>query len=217
MASLMLVNPKGQKPKRKTKAKANPRPRKRRARANPAHKRRRSRRNPVAIANPARKRRRARRNPKFSVRSIQRDAIMPAIAGGVGALALDIAFGALPIPATFKTGAVGSLAKIAGAVILGKLAGKAFGAKVGQAVTVGGVTIQAYNTVKAFAQKQMPTLPMGEYLSGDFPAYSQMGYTTAAPSFGENLLSYQPGNYGSSEMGAYLSADDAENTGAYGY
>ncbi len=215
MASLMLVNPRKRRKtaKRKSSAKANPRKRS----ASPARKRRRARRNPVALANPARKRRRSRRNPKFSVRSIQRDAIMPAVAGGVGALALDIAFGALPIPATFKTGAMGSLAKIVGAVVLGKLAGKAFGAKVGQAVTVGGVTIQAYNTVKAFAQKQMPTLPMGEYLSGDFPAYSQMGYTNAAPSFGENMLSYQPGNYGSSEMGAYLSADDAENTGAYGY
>lgn len=215
MASLMLVNPRKRRKtaKRKSSAKANPRKRS----ASPARKRRRARRNPVALANPARKRRRSRRNPKFSVRSIQRDAIMPAVAGGVGALALDIAFGALPIPATFKTGAMGSLAKIVGAVVLGKLAGKAFGAKVGQAVTVGGVTIQAYNTVKAFAQKQTPALPMGEYLSGDFPAYSQMGYVNAAPSFGENMLSYQPGNYGSSEMGAYLSADDAENTGAYGY
>lgn len=203
MAQLMLVNP-----KRKTRRKARRKsvaanPRKRRAT------RKRARRNPVALANPRRKRavrRRTRRNPKFSVASIQRQALVPAFAGGVGALALDIAFGALPIPANFKTGMIGSIAKIAGAIVLGKIAGKAFGAKIGEAVTVGGVTIQAYNTVKQFAQKAMPTLPMGEYISGgDFlynNQFGQIGYTNAAA-----VLPDAPYNMGS-QVGEYISGDD---------
>lgn len=214
MASLMLVNPKGQlktKARRKVKsAAANPRPR-RKARRNPTamakRRRRRSRRNPVAMANP--RRRRSRRNPKFSIRSIQRNAIMPAAIGGVGALALDVAFAALPIPANMKTGAIGAVAKIAGAIVLGKLAGKAMGAKTGEAVTVGAVTIQAYNLVKGFARQAMPTLPMGEYLSGEFDynANPGIGYMNAGQ-FVPDMSGAIPYYGGDAVMGEYLSDTD---------
>ena len=210
MASLMLINPKRRKTRRKARRNpvaANPRRRRRSTR-------RRARRNPVA-ANPRRRRtvrRRARRNPKFSIRSIQRDAIMPAAIGGVGALALDVAFGALPIPAQFKTGAMGSLAKLAGALVLGKLAGKALGAKTGEAVTVGAVTIQAYNLVKGFAKQAMPTLPMGEYISGmdaAFPYYNPrpaLGYMNAG-----QFVPDEP-YYGGGQVGEYLSETDYSET-----
>lgn len=205
MASLMLVNPKR---RRKTKARRNVKS----VAANPRRRRRtrrKARRNPVAMANPRRKRRTyRRRNPKFSVRSIQRDAIMPAAIGGVGALALDVAFAALPIPANMKTGAIGTVAKIAGAVILGKIAGKALGAKTGEAVTVGAVTIQAYNLVKGFARQAMPTLPMGEYLSGEFDynANPGIGYMNAGQ-FVPDMSGAIP-YYGGDAMGEYLSDTD---------
>lgn len=212
MASLMLVNPKRRRKstRRKVSVKSNPRRKRRTTR------KRRARRNPIHYANPRKRRtrRRARRNPKFSVRSIQRDALMPAAIGGVGALAIDVVYGALPIPANFKTGVIGSVAKIAVAVIAGKVAGKMLGAKVGEAMTVGAVTIQAYNAVKGFAQKQFPALPMGEYLSGDFPTYSQMGYMNPAPVSTE-MLSYAPGSQ--SGMGEYLSDMETDSSGAYAY
>jgi len=202
----MLVNPKRRrrKARRNVKAAANPRRRRRSTR-------RRARRNPVAMANPRRRTRRRsyrRRNPKFSIRSIQRDAIMPAAIGGVGALALDVAFAALPIPANFKTGAMGTVAKIAGAILLGKLAGKALGAKAGEAVTVGAVTIQAYNLVKGFAKQAMPTLPMGEYLSGEFDynANPGVGYMNAGE-FIPDMSGAIP-YYGADNMGEYLSDTD---------
>lgn len=207
MASLMLVNPKR---RRKTKARRNVKS----AVANPRRRRRtrrKARRNPVAMANPRRRRtyrRRSRRNPKFSIRSIQRDAIMPAAIGGVGALALDVAFAALPIPANMKTGAIGAVAKIAGAIVLGKLAGQAMGAKTGEAVTVGAVTIQAYNLVKGFARQAMPTLPMGEYLSGEFDynANPGIGYMNAGQ-FVPDMSGAIP-YYGGDAMGEYLSDTD---------
>ena len=210
MASLMLVNPKRRRKSTRRKVSVKSNPRKRRT-----SRKRRARRNPIHYANPRKRRvrRRARRNPKFSVRSIQRDALMPAAIGGVGALAIDVVYGALPIPANFKTGVIGSVAKIAVAVVAGKVAGKMLGAKVGEAMTVGAVTIQAYNAVKGFAQKQFPALPMGEYLSGDFPAYSQMGYMNPAP-VTTDMLSYSPAPQG---MGEYLSDMETDSSGAYAY
>ena len=215
MAHLMLVNPKRRKARRKTARKA--------ASANPRRRRRsrRSRKRAIGYAvgsgrirrrklNPRRRmRRRARRNPKFSIRSISRDAIMPAAIGGAGALALDVAFGALPIPSQFKTGIMGNVAKIVGALIVGKIAGKAFGSKIGDAVTVGAVTIQAYNAIKGQVQKAMPNLALGEYLDAAWPYAPQpgMGYVNPAM-VTENLLPYQetgPVAESAPYMGEYLS------------
>lgn len=207
MASLMLVNPKRRrKARRNMKTAANPRRKRARRKAargytvGNAPVRRRK-------LNPKRGRRRARRNPKFSIAAIQRQAIMPAAIGGVGALALDVAFGALPIPANFKTGAMGSVAKLVGAVVLGKLAGKALGARAGEAVTVGAVTIQAYNLIKGFAQKAMPTLPMGEYISGMDAALPY--YTPQAALGYANAGQFIPDPYSNhSGMSEYISGTD---------
>jgi len=214
MSQLMLVNPK----RRKRRAKRTPtmgytvgNAPIRRRKLNPKRRRR-----AVARKSVRRVRRRSRANPKFSIRSIQRQALMPAAIGGVGALALDVAFGMLPIPAQFKTGAMGSVAKLAGAIVLGKIAGKVAGARVGEAVTVGAVTIQAYNLVKGFAQKAMPSLPMGEYLSGMYGPNPGLGYTNAAIYGGSQpILPYSGNDAGDAPMnvGEYLS----DYSGNYSY
>lgn len=206
MSQLMLINPRRRKTRRKAISRRAATPLRKRTKRS----KRRAAVGYVVGSGPIRRRklnpRRLRRNPKLSISSIQKTAIMPAAIGGVGALALDVAFGALPIPTSFKTGAIGSLAKLAGAVVLGKIAGKALGSKVGEAVTVGAVTIQAYNLVKGFAQKSMPSLPMGEYLSGDFPPYSNLGYVNAAVNAGDARIA--PYSDADSGMGHYISGYD---------
>jgi len=170
----MLVNPKRKRVTRK--ARANPK-RRRRTRRKAT---RRRRRNPVA-ANPRRRtyrRRRTRRNPKLSIKSVQRDAIVPAAIGGFGALGVDIAYAMLPLPAQFKTGMIGSVAKLGAAVLAGHFVGKMTNRKTGDAFTVGAVTIQAYGLIKGLVQQSMPNLP----LSGDPSlAFFQpgMGYMNA--------------------------------------
>lgn len=210
MSTLMLVNPR-RKRRRKTTRKSTARANPRRRRRAPARRRSYRRRNPVALANPRRRRRRSyrRRNPRLSLASIQRQTLMPAVAGGVGALALDVIWGAAPLPAQVKTGAIGAAAKVAGAIVVGKVAGKAFGRKIGDAFTLGAVTIQAYNLVKSFAQQAMPNLPLGEYLSAAWPYAptpipygASMGYVNAAPALTGDMHPYANPPQ---DMGEYLS------------
>ena len=207
MSQLMLVNP-----KRRTKRKT--------AKANPKRRRKTTRRRSTKRAAPRRRvtRRRARRNPKFSLRSIQRDAIMPAAIGGVGALGLDLAFAFLPIPANFKTGIIGSVAKLAGAVVLGNVVGNLAGKKTGEAFTLGAVTIQAYGLVKNLVQNAAPGLPLSgdpmlQYYTpgmGYVSAGSQVPYGSgisdynAAPGMGEYIPDGHASQYEGESMGEYI-------------
>lgn len=201
----MLINPKRRRKatrKARKNVAANPR-RRRRSRRKSA------RRNPIA-ANPrrrVRRRRSARRNPKLSLRGISSGVIMPAAAMGAGAVVVDLAFAALPVPATFKTGMVGRLAKIATAIGAGMIVSKFAGKKLGDAVTIGGVVTQVYGFVKPAVQSAFPRLALGEYLSENIDPYA-MGYVNATPVLGQEAgadLTPFTGN----EMGEYLSEYDA--------
>lgn len=135
--------------------------------------------------------------------------LMPSVVGGAGALALDVAIGALPLPPTLKTGPMAPLVKVAGAVGLGMLASKMVNRRIGEQIAAGALTVQVYNFAKAQLIKlgagKIPGLSMypdgymGEYVSGDeVPA---LGYTDSGIQVGE----YVTGDEGVSgyESGVY--------------
>lgn len=102
-----------------------------------------------------RSRRRARRsNP--SMPGFVRDAVnalVPAAIGGAGALGVDVAMAALPLPAFLKSGPAKPVARIGAAVAIGALAGMAVNRRVGSQVMAGGITVVMYDTIKAFAAR----------------------------------------------------------------
>lgn len=135
--------------------------------------------------------------------------LMPSVVGGAGALALDVAIGALPLPPALKNGPMAPLVKVAGAVGLGMLASKMVNRRVGEQIAAGALTVQVYNFAKAMlikvGQGKIPGLSMypdgymGEYVSGDeMPA---LGYTDSGMQVGEyvsgeeELSGYESGVY----------------------
>lgn len=127
----------------------------RRRRSASTRKRRARRRqsNPVAALNVRRynasRRSRARRrsNPVGFVGDLA-DKLMPAAVGGLGAIALDVALAALPIPENFKSGALKPVVRVAGAIGLGALAGMVASRRVGNQVAAGALTVVLYDTAK---------------------------------------------------------------------
>lgn len=198
--------------------------------AAPARKRRSARRAAPVAAAPARRRRASRRRtggwritPAKTASRAGRQlryrrpnpidflttTLMPSVVGGAGALALDVAIGALPLPPALKTGPMAPLVKVAGAVGLGMIASKMVNRRVGEQIAAGALTVQVYNFAKAMlikvGQGKIPGLSMypdgymGEYVSGDeTPA---LGYTDSGMQVGEyvsgdeELSGYESGVY----------------------
>lgn len=133
--------------------------------------------------------------------------LMPSVVGGAGALALDVAIGALPLPPALKTGPMAPLVKVAGAVGLGMLASKMVNRRIGEQIAAGALTVQVYNFAKAQLIKlgagKIPGLSMypdgymGEYVSGsEMPS---LGYTDSGMQVGEyvddSMSGYESGVY----------------------
>lgn len=132
------------------------RPKRRRARkSNPAprtYARRRARR---ASSAPVRTRRRRRSNPIGGgiVRELQQ-ALVPSAIGGAGALAVDVAMAALPLPEALKTGVARPVARIAAAVGIGAIAGMVTkNRRMGNQVMAGALTVVLYDTIKGALAK----------------------------------------------------------------
>lgn len=215
---LMLVNPKRKRRRMTAKqAKYFGKRRRRRTTAvsaarNPTRRRRsrrrsrvtvRARRNPTAATI-----RRARRSGRARSRSMLaglvpgnliKGTLMPAAIGGGGALLVDLAWGFAPIPAQIKTGPLAPIAKIAGAIVVGAVAGKVLGKDVGQKVTAGYITVLAYNFAKSTVQKFAPALPLGDYDMG----YISPAVTMNDPSIGAYIDG--PGVGSPSSVGSYVS------------
>ena len=153
MAQLMLVNPRKRRrttTKRKTTAVAR--------RKSPVRRRR-------TVARPATRRvTRRRRNP------IQRKGIMnqvqPAFVAASGALALDLAWGFLPIPANLQMGPLRYLAKGAGAIGIGILAGNVVNKKTAEQMATGALTVILHDAMREVTQTMVPTVPLGYYSGG---------------------------------------------------
>lgn len=219
MAELMLVNP-----RRKTRRKAAPKRRRRtttRRRRTTTRRATSARRAPRRRSAPVRRTtRRRRRSPKMlgglvSANFFQ-DTLIPSAIGGAGALGVDIIWAMLPIPPAIKGGAFAPIAKIAGAVLIGGVAGNFAGKKMGERITAGYLTVTAYDMIKNLVGRAAPGLPLSEY---DYP---YMGYVNAAQHFPDA----QMGTYVDG-MGNYISEGDvvyfpdesqaipAENMSAY--
>jgi hypothetical protein len=213
MEQLLLVNPRKRRHKRRRTPPRGPGGRflKRSSRRRTSSRRR--RRNPVpyslgAVANPRRRRRRAsrsvsrrryRRNPaaRFNIVGQLTRGIMPAVAGAGGAIATDVAFGYLPLPAALKTGNLAILSKAVVAVGLGMLVGQFMNRRIGEQMTAGALTVQAHQFLAPMVSGMLPgvgyygagyALPgsMGEYIS-EVPSSLRDVPNTYADSVGEYI------------------------------
>lgn len=170
---LLLVNP-----KRKRKRKASTKRRTTTAR------RRTVRRNPTTTKK--RSTRRIRRNPRRN--GIVSDLVAAGIGAG-GALGVDVAFAYLPLPVQYKTGMMGTVAKMGTAIAAGEVLKmtKLVKKPMAEKLVIGALLVQAHSLLKTQLQAAMPTLPLGEYMTmggGSALPYASpgLGYTNAAMS-----------------------------------
>lgn len=145
----------------------------------------------------ARKTRR-RRNPIRSrgLSGIVNTTLMPAAIAGAGAVGLDVIWGYAPIPETLKVGPMRYVAKAAGAIGLGMLAGMVTKKSTADQLATGAMTVVMYQAMKDGMTRFAPNIQMGEYLN-----YDQMGY------YGSGM---NPA-YSGSDMGMYLSDQSSGN------
>ena len=185
MAQLMLINPARRPSKRRksTSRKTTPAQlralakarRARRAHAGPATNpapRRRRRHSLRAVARSSR--RRTRRNP------IGMGGIMGMLTGAVwgagGAVAVNYAYNMLPLPATMKTGMMGTVSKLGLAVALGMLGKSVLGRNAGK-MAEGAMTVAAYEAL----QGMLPVSAGGTSVAG-------LGYMSPGMVAGGNML-----------------------------
>lgn len=88
------------------------------------------------------------------------DTVLPATVGAAGALALDMAWGYLPIPASLQTGPLAPVVRLAGAFGIGLTAGMIGGRKFGRDVTAGATVVTLYDLLKGWLKTQYPALPL---------------------------------------------------------
>ncbi len=134
-----------------------------------------------------------------------KDTLIPSAVGGAGALALDVAVAALPLPATMKTGPMAPLVKAAGAVGLGMLAGQFLGRRTGEQIAAGALTVTIYNVARTtLARISGGKIPgLSEYVGDgeDMAAYigddgqEMIGYTDSGVQVGEYVGGYETGVY----------------------
>lgn len=173
-----------------------------------APKRRKYKRSTTAAASSAGRVLRYRRpNP---IGDFVKDTLIPSAVGGAGALALDVAVAALPLPAAMKTGPMAPLVKVAGAVGLGMLAGQFLGRKTGEQVAAGALTVTMYNFAKVTLNRlsggKIPGLAMypGDYMGEYVSDAEQIGYDNSAQQWGDPTAPEGVGNYMSGfETGVY--------------
>ena len=182
MAQLMLINPAKRPTKRRRK---NPAGRSaaqkaatrkmhaanRRNRGSAAAPKRR-RRNPLAASSVRRVTRRTRRarNPIGGISTTGiLGSITDAAIGAGGALAVDMLFNYLPLPASFKVGVAGTAAKAATAIALGTVGRKVLGRTAGK-MAAGALTVIAYDAMKGFIPGAAATVAGLAYMSPGLPA-----------------------------------------------
>lgn len=157
MAQLMLVNPR----KRKSAAK--------KAAKRPASKSkaRRYAKNPITL-NAVKKRRKYRRNPIGGGLKGITAPLMPAATAAVGAIGLDLAWGKIGgmLPDSLKSGPVRHVAKAAGALALGALAGMVLKKDTANNLAIGALTVVLHGAMRETIQSAMPGVTLGEYDDG---------------------------------------------------
>lgn len=188
MAQLMLVNPR----KRRKSSRPRTAAQKAATRALVARNRKRParrKRNPARSLVTAPARRARRRNPSrrgFVQSAVSMPNMMGTFTGAGGALALDIAWGFLPIPVNFKMGPMRHIAKAAGAIGLGFVADMAASRKTAMDMTNGALTVILHDAMRDAVSTFAPQVPLGFYNAG-YDAGSLSAYLPAG-SGGDSYL-----------------------------
>lgn len=118
-----------------------------------------------------------------SPRNLINGLVMPAATAAAGALAVDVAYGFLPVPDSIKSGPLRYVAKGAGAVLMGVLVGKV-NRKLGDAVAMGGLTVTLHSAMRDMLARFAPGVALGAYASdmaaigwdGDDSSFAGFGY-----------------------------------------
>jgi hypothetical protein len=166
------------------------------------------------------------------MRGLVRETLVPAGIGAGGAILTDIAYAyASPyLPAALQSGMLPVVAKLAVALGVGFAAGKVSGRKIGEAVTLGGVTVVAYGAIKGALSTALPTVKglsgVQDYVDysvgrGGVGAYMKpgMGFVSPAPMLGRaggsGLSAYMPpgGVHGLNGLGDLGAGYDWRNDG----
>jgi hypothetical protein len=126
--------------------------------------------------------------------------IVPAMVGAGGALAVDMAWGYLPIPASLQTGPLAPVTRIGAILAMGYAAKFVAGETYAQEFTVGGLTVTMYDLAKTWMQANAPNL---------------LAPSAAAPAAttGMYVSYYNPARFSPNSMGMYVgdyTADDYE-------
>ena len=212
MAELMLVNPRKRRKSRKPRTAAQRAATRKlvagnKRRRNPAPARRKvsaiKRRRTPARSVVARKRR-YKRNPNGrGMAGIVNTTLIPAAVAASGALSLDVLWNFLPLPETLKTGPLRHIAKGAGAIGLGWLAGMVVNKKTAGQLATGALTVVTYTAMREMMARFMPAVNMGYYSAGmpagSMGAYVGMGEYVGGPGMGAYI--------GGGGTSPYLAAD----------
>lgn len=124
-----------------------------------------------------------RRNPKGQFMLAMKGAILPAAIFPASALAGDLIYGVMPLPASMRTGFMKPVGKLGVAAILGSAAAFFLPARYASLIAGGLVGGVVYDLGKQYLQTTFPTLPLaGAY---DYPEveYEQMHGLNEAPAF----------------------------------
>lgn len=154
---------------------------------------------------------RRRRNP-IKRTGVVNGIVMPAVTAASGALALDIAWAYLPLPAQVKSGNLKYAAKALGAIGLSMAAGMVVKKKTADAMGIGALTVVAHQLARDLLSKAAPTLKM------DGMGYYSPGLPVGAPEsdMGLYVNGMPQGNQGREQnMGLYINGYSSE--GGYTY
>ena len=112
--------------------------------------------------------------------------VQPAFTSASGALALDLIWGFLPIPANLQMGPLRYLAKGAGAIGMGMLASQVVKKSTAEQMATGALTVIIHDAMREVTQNMLPAVPLGYYSAGQ-PVGE---YVNGLGGMGE----YMPGN-----------------------
>jgi hypothetical protein len=168
-----------------------------RRRSSSSSKRRRTRRNPIRRASaPRRRTRRTRRNPSVAsyvsrtrrrlseggMTSFFGNTLLPAGVGAIGALALDMAWPYIPLPAALQTGPFAPMVRIVGAVAIGWGVGLVTGKKFSKQAMAGALTVSIYDIAKGYLQNASAAAPPADAGTSAYVDQNvfDLGYYSAA-------------------------------------
>lgn len=174
-------------------------------------------------SNPRRRRSHSRRRRRSSGRRMRNPIRLPrmggissqlmgAVPGAVGALGLDVLLGLVPVPASWKTGMLGYVTKIVGALGMGMLAKMVVSQHTAAQMTNGALTVMFHGILRDFVATNVPAIPLGMYMS---PApIAGMGYYGSGwnPTRESTLSAYLPDI---SDMGGSMNMDSMETADFY--